>query len=170
MGVVSGKWKVEREEQDEDKEQLAIGSRQLAKGEQESSDHTEPLQTTPNHLELPTPQSMGSQPLITSSNWVPISAVNQMNIEYLKEKLYEAVITEKVQLESTIVSNVRHYEALKKAHESLDDVLKGMDDGITSDFIAMDIRRALAFLGEITGEISTDDLLGNIFGKFCIGK
>ncbi len=93
-----------------------------------------------------------------------------MNIPFLKEKLYESVISEQVQLDSTVVSNVRHYEALRKASESLDDVLHAMDSGITSDFVAMDIRRALAFLGEITGEISTDDLLGNIFGKFCIGK
>ena len=73
-------------------------------------------------------------------------------------------------MESTVVSNIRHYEALKRSHQSLDDVLQGMDQGITSDFIAMDIRQALHFLGEITGEISTEDLLGNIFGKFCIGK
>ncbi|MEZ5042880.1 MAG: tRNA uridine-5-carboxymethylaminomethyl(34) synthesis GTPase MnmE [Saprospiraceae bacterium] len=107
---------------------------------------------------------------LTPTQWVPISALEKMNIGYLKEKLYESVITEKVKLDSTVVSNVRHYEALRKASESLDDVLQAMDSGITSDFVAMDIRRALAYLGEITGEISTDDLLGNIFGKFCIGK
>lgn len=107
---------------------------------------------------------------ISPSQWVPISALEKMNIGFLKEKLYEAVLTEQVQVDSTIVSNVRHFEALKKASESLDDVLQAMDSGITADFVAMDIRRALAFLGEITGEISTDDLLGNIFGKFCIGK
>ncbi|MEM1323401.1 MAG: tRNA uridine-5-carboxymethylaminomethyl(34) synthesis GTPase MnmE [Bacteroidota bacterium] len=102
--------------------------------------------------------------------FVPVSAANNMNIEYLKEKLYQLVIDQKVNLESTVVSNARHYEALTKAHESLGDVLRGMADGVTSDFVAMDIRRALAYLGEITGEVSTDDLLGNIFGKFCIGK
>lgn len=107
---------------------------------------------------------------ISEDNWVPISAINKMNIAYLKEKLYEAVIDKKINVESTVVSNARHYEALQKAHESLGEVLQGMDAGISSDFIAMDIRRAISFLGEITGEISTDDLLGNIFGKFCIGK
>lgn len=107
---------------------------------------------------------------LSPSQWVPISALEKMNIGFLKEKLYESVITEQVQMDSTIVSNVRHFEALKKSSESLDDVLQAMDSGITSDFVAMDIRRALSFLGEITGEISTDDLLGNIFGKFCIGK
>ncbi len=107
---------------------------------------------------------------ISETQWVPISALEKMNIGFLKEKLYQSVLTEQVQVDSTIVSNARHFEALKKASESLDDVLHAMDSGITSDFVAMDIRRALAFLGEITGEISTDDLLGNIFGKFCIGK
>jgi tRNA modification GTPase len=93
-----------------------------------------------------------------------------MNIPYLKEKLYDLAISEKVNLESPIVTNARHYEALQKASESLDDVLKGLDSGVTSDFVAMDIRRALAYLGEILGEVSTEDLLGNIFSKFCIGK
>lgn len=108
--------------------------------------------------------------LLPKDQFIPISAINRMNIEYLKEQLYQSVVSEKIQLESTIVTNTRHYEALQKAHDSLSDVLSGMDQGITSDFIAMDIRRALAFLGEITGEISTEDLLGNIFGRFCIGK
>lgn len=108
--------------------------------------------------------------LLLEAQFVPISAINQMNIDYLKEKLYDAVISEKIKLENTIVTNARHYDALQKAHASLTDVLTGMDQGITSDFIAMDIRRALSFLGEITGEISTEDLLGNIFGRFCIGK
>jgi tRNA modification GTPase len=107
---------------------------------------------------------------INESSLISVSALNKMNIPYLKEKLYEAVVSQKINLENTIVTNVRHFEALQKAYESLDDVLNGMDAGITSDFIAMDIRRSLQFLGEITGEISTDDLLGNIFSNFCIGK
>jgi len=73
-------------------------------------------------------------------------------------------------MDNTIVTNSRHFEALRGADESLQAVLTGMESGITSDFIAMDIRRALQHLGEITGEVSTDDLLGNIFGRFCIGK
>lgn len=104
------------------------------------------------------------------SSWVPIIAREGMNIPYLKEKLYQAVLSEEVNTDSTIVSNARHYEALEQSYQALDAVLNGMATGITSDFIAMDIRRSLHHLGEITGEISTDDLLGNIFGKFCIGK
>ncbi|RME92394.1 MAG: tRNA uridine-5-carboxymethylaminomethyl(34) synthesis GTPase MnmE [Bacteroidetes bacterium] len=112
----------------------------------------------------------GGGSMVAPENWVPIIAREGMNIPYLKDKLYEAVLREQVQIDQTIVSNARHYEALEKAYQALDDVLKGMAAGITSDFVAMDIRRALHHLGEITGEISTDDLLGNIFGKFCIGK
>lgn len=108
--------------------------------------------------------------LISSESWVPIIAKEGMNIPHLKEKLYQAVISEKVNADSTIVSNARHFEALEKSYASLEQVLTGMDTGVTSDFIAMDIRLALHHLGEITGEISTDDLLGNIFGRFCIGK
>jgi tRNA modification GTPase len=101
---------------------------------------------------------------------VATSALNKMNIPYLKEKLYESVMSQKVNLDQTVVTNVRHYDALQKAYDSLEDVLRGMDMEVTSDFIAMDIRQALHHLGSIVGEVSTDDLLGNIFGRFCIGK
>ncbi len=108
--------------------------------------------------------------LLTEDRFIPISAINKMNIEFLKERLYKSVVSNNVNLDSTIVSNARHYEALEKSYESLSDALNGIDAGVSSDFIAMDIRRSLRYLGEITGEISTDDLLGNIFSKFCIGK
>lgn len=107
---------------------------------------------------------------ITRENFVPISAINQMNIDYLKEKLYEAALSGKVNLESTVVTNIRHYEALQHANDSLQAALEGLDNNITGDFLAMDIRRALTYLGEITGEVGVEDLLENIFSKFCIGK
>lgn len=111
-----------------------------------------------------------ASPLLPPEQFIPTSAIHQMNIEYLKDKLYESVIEKGLQLEHAVVSNARHYEALGKAHQSLEDVLTGMAQGVTSDFVAMDIRQGLHFLGEITGEISTEDLLGSIFGRFCIGK
>ncbi len=107
---------------------------------------------------------------ITQNNFIPISAINQMNIEFLKEKLYEAAFAGKTTLESTIVTNARHYEALQRADESLHAALQGLEQGITGDFLAMDIRRALAYLGEITGAVGVEDLLENIFSRFCIGK
>ncbi len=108
--------------------------------------------------------------LVSRENFIPVSAINQMNIEYLKEKLYEAALSGKISLQSTVVTNVRHLEALQKTDDSLNAALQGLDAGITGDFLAMDIRRALAYLGEITGEVGVEDLLENIFSKFCIGK
>ncbi len=99
-----------------------------------------------------------------------ISALNKTNIDALKQTLLDLVALGDLNSSSTIVTNVRHYEALRLANESLNEVLTGLGKGITGDFLAIDIRRALHHLGSITGEITTDDLLGNIFGKFCIGK
>ena len=93
-----------------------------------------------------------------------------MNIEALKEHLYRTVIDHPELMDQTIVSNTRHYDALHKSNESLSAVLNGLTSGVTVDFVAMDIRQALHFLGEITGEIHTDDLLESIFTRFCIGK
>jgi tRNA modification GTPase len=99
-----------------------------------------------------------------------ISALNKTNIDALKQTLIDLVALGDLNSSSTIVTNVRHYEALRLANESLNEVLTGLSKDITGDFLAIDIRRALHQLGSITGEITTDDLLGNIFGKFCIGK
>ncbi len=109
-------------------------------------------------------------PNLQAASLIPVSAKNQMNIEYLKQKLFEAAAGEGVNTESTIVTNARHHDALRRADEALTDVLTALDSNVTGDFIAQDIRRSLAYLGEITGEIGVEDLLGNIFGKFCIGK
>ena len=104
-------------------------------------------------------------------NALAISAKDKINLEAVRTALFEAVANGKINLQSTIVSNTRHYDALQKANKSLDDVLNGMSMGITGDFLAQDIRHALIYLGEITGEIDVDrDILGNIFGNFCIGK
>ncbi len=106
----------------------------------------------------------------SAEQWVPLSASNRMNIALLKEKLFHTVAAGDTPLDAAIVSNARHYEALEKAGASLQSVIAGLDSAVTTDFIAMDIRHALAYLGEITGEITTEDLLGNIFSRFCIGK
>lgn len=99
-----------------------------------------------------------------------VSASERENIEGIKDFLHRVVTTGEISMDNTIVSNLRHYEALEKANQSLADVLSGLDMGITGDFLAQDIRHALMYLGEITGEISTDDLLDSIFRDFCIGK
>jgi tRNA modification GTPase len=99
-----------------------------------------------------------------------ISAKEQQNIDTLKQLLVEQVNLGTIGNNEVIVTNSRHYEALSKAHEALLNVQNGLNTNVSGDFLAMDIRQALHYLGEITGEITTDDLLGNIFGKFCIGK
>ena len=72
--------------------------------------------------------------------------------------------------DDVLVTNIRHVEALQKTQEALERVLYGIDNPVTSDFLSMDIKQALHYLGEITGTVTTDDLLENIFSKFCIGK
>ncbi len=99
-----------------------------------------------------------------------ISAKEKNNLEELEKSLINKVEVHKVEQTNTVVTNARHYEALSRANESLQKVLEGLDANITGDFLAMDIRQALHHLGEITGEITTDDLLDNIFSRFCIGK
>ena len=99
-----------------------------------------------------------------------ISAEKKENIDLLKKKVLELVNLKKVTAANVVVSNVRHYDNLVKTRDALAQVLEGLDSNITGDFLALDIRNALHSLGEITGEITTDDLLANIFSKFCIGK
>ncbi|MDO6436062.1 tRNA uridine-5-carboxymethylaminomethyl(34) synthesis GTPase MnmE [Cyclobacterium sp. 1_MG-2023] len=99
-----------------------------------------------------------------------ISAGKKENLESLTSRILELVNLDKFRTGNTIVTNIRHYDSLTRTRQSLLDVLTGLDEEVTNDFLAMDIRRSLHFLGEITGEITTDDLLANIFSKFCIGK
>ncbi len=101
---------------------------------------------------------------------VIISASNKENIEALKQKIIKTAQLDSFNAGDTVVTNARHYESLLQTQNSLEDVLNGLGNNVTGDFLAMDIRQSLHFLGEITGEITTDDLLGNIFSKFCIGK
>ena len=99
-----------------------------------------------------------------------ISAKEHVGVEELKESLLETVNVSGIDTNETILTNIRHVEALKSTEASLNRVLENIDNPITSDFLAMDIKQALHYLGEIVGEVTTDDLLENIFSKFCIGK
>ena len=103
-------------------------------------------------------------------NLLFISAKHLKNIDAIKTKLSEMVLDSSVNTESNIVTNIRHYDALNECRISLENVLSALDEKIPGDFLAQDIRYALNALGLITGEITTDDLLDNIFSKFCIGK
>lgn len=101
---------------------------------------------------------------------ITISSLHLDNIDAVNHALLAQVHADNWQAESTIVSNARHVDVLRRAHEGLDNVLMGIDNQASGELLALDIRTALDALGEITGEITTDDLLGNIFSKFCIGK
>ena len=88
----------------------------------------------------------------------------------MKQHLIQAAALPEVSQNDVIVTNVRHYEALTKAHEAIARVINGLEMNISGDFLSQDIRECMHYLGEITGQISNDEILGNIFGKFCIGK
>lgn len=104
------------------------------------------------------------------SNILFISAKQKEKVQSLKQLLTEKVQQGLLSNEDVVVSNSRHYEALSKALENVVQVQEGLVSGISGDLLAMDIRQALFHLGEITGEITTDDLLDSIFRDFCIGK
>ena len=99
-----------------------------------------------------------------------IAAKQNLHTEVLKERMVDAVLQGKVQAENTIVTNARHYHALKEVEKSLYDIKAGLDNKLSGDLLALDIRRCLHYLGEITGQVTNEDMLDFIFSKFCIGK
>jgi len=101
---------------------------------------------------------------------VPISARTGANLDRLIQELTRTVNLNTLNTSDVIVSNVRHYEALRNARTAIERVNEGLESGLSGEFISQDIRECLHYLGEITGEITTDEVLGNIFKNFCIGK
>lgn len=99
-----------------------------------------------------------------------LSAKQSRNLHTLTAALLNAAHLKDFNNTGTVISNLRHYEALSNAYQALQRVNEGIDSQLTTDFLAQDIREALHYLGEITGEITTDEILGNIFRNFCIGK
>lgn len=99
-----------------------------------------------------------------------LSAKQNIGVDELKNTLLSFVNTGALRNNETIVTNTRHYDSLLKALEEVQKVKWGLDAGISSDLMAIDIRSALYYFGEITGEVTNDELLGNIFANFCIGK
>lgn len=104
------------------------------------------------------------------SNLILISAKQKVGIEELKGQLLGLVNTGALRNNETIITNTRHYDSLIKALEEIQKVQYGLDTNIPADLMAIDIRQALFFFGEITGQVTNDELLGNIFANFCIGK
>jgi tRNA modification GTPase len=99
-----------------------------------------------------------------------ISAKNLTGLDKLRSKLGKILENERLNQEDVIITNIRHFEALRQVSGSLERVISGLAEQLPDDLIATDIRQAIHYLGEITGEITTDEILGNIFKNFCIGK
>ncbi|WP_299209955.1 tRNA uridine-5-carboxymethylaminomethyl(34) synthesis GTPase MnmE [uncultured Dokdonia sp.] len=104
------------------------------------------------------------------SNLHILSAKENIGVDALKAKLLDFVNTGALRNNETIVTNSRHYDALLKALEEIEKVQYGLDTDLSGDLMAIDIRQALYHFGEITGQVTNDELLGNIFANFCIGK
>jgi tRNA modification GTPase len=103
-------------------------------------------------------------------NPIKISAKNKLNIESLTEKISTYINNLTSQIDNSTISNSRHYDLLNKTFEEIHKVKISIVDKVSSDLLAIDIKQAIYYLGELTGEISNDEILGNIFSKFCIGK
>ncbi len=106
----------------------------------------------------------------TDMDKIYISAKRQINTDTLQKMLVKVANTQYPDNNGVVVNNIRHYEALLKAKEAIIRVISGLENNISGDLLSQDIRECMYHLGEITGQISTDEILGNIFSKFCIGK
>ncbi|MEI6086837.1 MAG: tRNA uridine-5-carboxymethylaminomethyl(34) synthesis GTPase MnmE [Bacteroidota bacterium] len=115
-------------------------------------------------------ESMVAEKFASFPEIIFISAKQNRQIDQLKKSLVAKAISGDILADATIVTNARHFDALKHLNNSLTDVLQGLDNEIPSDLIALDIRQCLHYLGLITGEITNEDQLDFIFSKFCIGK
>lgn len=116
------------------------------------------------------PEGEGWRELMQADNTVIISAKTGKGLDELKEKI-KATVTEDFNPErEMVVTNARHYEALLKAKAPLERLIEGLESGISGDFLAQDLREAQHYLGEITGEVSSTDILHTIFARYCIGK
>ena len=108
--------------------------------------------------------------LFSEFDLIKLSAKTGYGVDTLKNKLSDFVKLGKIKNNDTVITNARHYDALVNANNSINNVKNGLKNKLTGDLLAIDIRESIHHFGRITGEISTDDLLGNIFSNFCIGK
>lgn len=126
-----------------------------------------------NKIDLATEDSLDryfKTGLVTKENLIGISAKKNIHINNLKDHMYSSIITRPSDLDQNILTNARHVEAFSKAKESLQKAKESLLNGLSGDLMALDIRQALFYLGLITGEVSSDELLDSIFTRFCIGK
>jgi tRNA modification GTPase len=105
-----------------------------------------------------------------SISFIKVSAKNKQYIERIHHALHQYVQQRHIDFHNTIVTNIRHVEALNQTLDALSHVKNGLQTGLSADLLAVQLRSAIYYLGSITGQIATDDLLKNIFERFCIGK
>jgi tRNA modification GTPase len=116
------------------------------------------------------PRSADAEAALSALAPMRISARDRENIHLLRDRLYELAAGNSLNTEGTIITNTRHLAALQQVLTTLHDIRTGLDTHLSGDFLALDIRRCLSFLGDITGQVTTEDKLDYIFSKFCIGK
>jgi tRNA modification GTPase len=125
---------------------------------------------TQHHIRVVNKIDTMPAPAMLAPDTVCISAKSGIGIDELRERLAATIDTSKLGTGSVVVSNMRHYAALREAYTALTSALAAMDNGLPTDLLSEDIRRVVHHLGEITGEITSDDILHSIFSHFCIGK
>jgi tRNA modification GTPase len=162
LSVVSYLLSGSSQQSTDNRKQTTDNRQQITDNRQQITDNRQ--QTTDNRQQITDNRQQ------TTDNILYISAKNKTGIEELKSEILRKVNLHAINTDDVLVSNIRHLEALQKTEESLNRVLVNIDNPITSDFLASDIKQALYYLGEITGQVTTDDLLETIFSKFCIGK
>lgn len=120
-----------------------------------------------NKIDQATPMMIES---FKKKDYLCISAQNGEDIAWIKNKLLAYIQDQPMPASGTIVANMRHYERLQSSKQALEEVLIGITQNLSNELLVVDVQKALYALGEITGEITTEELLGDIFSKFCIGK
>jgi tRNA modification GTPase len=138
-------------------------SDQIKELEKVKKQHSEKILVVQNKTDV-------SETSLEMKNVISISAKSGKGIDHLKKELLDFVNIYSISDNESIVTNLRHFEELQHTLIEIEEVITGMENGISGDFLSVNIRQALFHLGSITGEVTTDTLLGNIFGKFCIGK
>ncbi|MBM3414526.1 MAG: tRNA uridine-5-carboxymethylaminomethyl(34) synthesis GTPase MnmE [Bacteroidetes bacterium] len=123
-----------------------------------------------NKIDLASAQSLDERSSQLPVVPLLIAAKDKTNLEALKAAILKEVLSGQVLSENIVVTNERHYQALQQVSHALEDTRKGIEEGLASDLVALEIRRCLQYLGEITGEITNEEQLDFIFSKFCIGK
>lgn len=123
-----------------------------------------------NKIDLASPSLLNQSKEVLPATALLISAKDKTNLAALKQVMLQEVLDGELSQENIIVTNERHYQALQQVAKALEDTKRGIEEGLASDLVALEIRRCLQYLGEITGEITNEDQLDFIFSKFCIGK